>query len=193
MFNMQSQKLYQKYADGRHWEKHPTIYAETFAEFLKEKNFKGMIVDVGCGIGRDVNVFSKFGFNAFGIDNSKQEIENCKKRFPELKFEVQDVEKLKFTDNSVDAFFMINVIHYVHKEKAIQEIFRALKPYGYFFVHFNIDIIDKNGKVDYHHDQEDILKLVSKFKIIQQRLFERVDHQPVEHKHEIVELFLQKP
>ena len=129
MLSMQSKTLYQKYSDGRHWEKHPTLYAETFAEFLKSVNFEGMIVDVGCGIGRDVNVFSKLGFNAFGIDNSKQEIENCKKKFPELKFEVQEAEKLKFKDNSVDAFFMINVIHYVDKEKAIQEIFRALKPH----------------------------------------------------------------
>ncbi len=193
MLSMQSKTLYQKYSDGRHWEKHPTLYAETFAEFLKSVNFEGMIVDVGCGIGRDVNVFSKLGFNAFGIDNSKQEIENCKKKFPELKFEVQEAEKLKFKDNSVDAFFMINVIHYVDKEKAIQEIFRALKPHRYFFIHFNMDIIDKNGKVDYHHNQEDILKLVSKFKIIRQKLFERVDHQPIEHKHKIMELILQKP
>ncbi len=190
---MQSKTLYQKCSDGRHWEKHPTLYAETFVEFLKSMNFEGLIVDVGCGNCRDVNVFSKLGFNALGIDNSKDEIENCKKKFPELKFEVQNAENLEFQDNSIDAFFMINVIHYVHKEKTIQEIFRVLKPSGYFFIHFNIDIVDKTGKVDYHHDQEDILKLVSKFKIIRQKLFERVDRQPIEHKHEIMELILQKP
>jgi len=189
---MQSKALYKKYSDSRHWEKHPTLYAETFIEFLKSVNFNGIIVDVGCGNGRDVDVFSKHGFNALGIDNSKNEIENDKKKFPELKFEVQDAEKLKFKDNSIDAFFMINVIHYVHKEKAIQEIFRSLKPKSYFFIHFNIDIIDKNGKVDYHQDQEDILKLVSKFKIVRQKLFERVDSQPIEHKHKIIELILQK-
>lgn len=192
MFIMQSKKLYQKYADNRHWEKHTTLYAETFAKFLKSVNFEGRIVDVGCGNGRDVNVFLKLGFNALGVDNSKEEIESNKKKYPELKFEVQNAEKLKFKDNSVDAFFMINVIHYVDKEKAIKEILRVLKPRGYFFIHFNIEIIDKNGKVDYHHDQEDILKLVSKFKIIRQKLFKRVDHQPVKHKHKIRELILQK-
>ena len=193
MFIMQSKSLYQKYSDGRHWENHPTLYAESFAEFLKKQNFEGLIVDVGCGNGRDVEVFSKLGFNALGIDNVSKEIEDNKKKFPELKFEIQNAENLKFDDNSVDAFFMINVIHYVHKEKAIQEIFRALKPRGYFFIHFNIEIIDKSGKVDYSHNQEDILKLVSKFKILQQNIFERVDHQPVEHKHKIMELILQKP
>ncbi|MBI2151117.1 class I SAM-dependent methyltransferase [Candidatus Woesearchaeota archaeon] len=188
---MHSQKLYQKYSDGRHWEKHPDLYAKIFAEFLNSVNFDGMIVDVGCGTGRDVNVFSKLGFNVLGIDYSKQEIESCKKRFPELNFEVQDAEKLKFKDNSVDALFMINVIHYVHKEKAIPEILRVLKHRGYFFIHFNIEIVDKTGKVDYHHNLGEIVKLVSKFKIIQQKLFERVDYQPIEHK--IIELILQKP
>jgi len=193
MFIMESKSLYQKYSDGRHWENHPTLYAESFAEFLKKQNFEGLIVDVGCGNGRDVEVFLKLGFNALGIDNVSKEIEDNKKKFHELKFEIQNAENLKFDDNSVDAFFMINVIHYVHKEKAIQEIFRASKPRGYFFIHFNIEIIDKSGKIDYSHNQEDILKLVSKFKILQKKIFERVDHQPVEHKHKIMELILQKP
>ena len=64
MFIMEERKLYQKYSAGRHWGKHPTIYAESFSEFLKENNFEGLIVDVGCGNGRDVKVFSKLGFNA---------------------------------------------------------------------------------------------------------------------------------
>ncbi len=189
---MQSKELYQKYAGGRHWEKHPTVYAERFVAFLKKHNFDGLIVDLGCGNGRDLAVFSKLGFDALGVDNSKKEIESNKNRLPELNFEVQDVEKLLFKNNSVDAFFMINVIHYVDKEKAMREIYRTLKHQGYFFIHFNIDIIDKNGNVDYHHDSEDILKLVSSFKIIHQKLFERIDPQPVEHKHTIMELILQK-
>lgn len=189
---MQEENLYQKYSDGRHWEKHPTLYAETFAQFLKNVNFKGTIVDVGCGNGRDVGVFVKGGFNAIGIDISQQEIEDGRRKFPELKFEMQDAEKLMFEDDSVDAFFMINVVHYVNKERAIEEIFRTLKPFGYFFIHFNIAIIDKNGKVDYHHNQKDILKLIPKFKILQKKVFERMDLQPIEHKHKIMELILQK-
>lgn len=189
---MESKSLYQKYANGRHWEKHPIIYAKNFASFLKSANFKGLIVDIGCGNGRDVDIFSKLGFNSLGVDISKEEVISNKKEFPALMFDVQDVEKLKFKEDSIDAFFMINVIHYVNKEIAIQEIFRTLKPKGYFFVHFNIEIVDKTRKVDYYHNPKDVLKLVSRFKIIQQKLFERVDSQPIEHKHKIMELILQK-
>ena len=189
---MRSQKLYQKYSSGRHWEKHPTIYAEIFAEFLKSVNFKGLVVDIGSGNGRDVNTFSLFGFKSIGIDNSKKEINACKKKFPELKFEVQNTEKLKFKDNSIGAFFMINVIHYVNKEKAIKEIFRVLKPNGYFFIHFNIKIIDKSRKVDYYYTEKDILRLISKFKIVSKKVFGRIDLSPIKHKHKIMEVILQK-
>jgi SAM-dependent methyltransferase len=190
---MQEQKLYQKYSNGKHWEQHPTIYAKSFVEFLKKHKFEGSIVDIGCGNGRDVNVFTKFGFNALGIDNSEKEIKSNKKNYPKLKFEVQDTENLKLKNDSVDAFFMVNVIHYVNKEKAIQEVFRVLKPQGYFFIHFNIEIVDKDGKIDYFYDQKDILNLIPNFKILQVNVFERVDNHPVEHKHKIMELILQKP
>lgn len=185
--------LFKKYSAGKHWESHPTAYAESFAQFLKDKKFDGLVVDVGCGNGRDVDVFSKLGFNALGIDNSEEELALAKKSFPNLNFELQNAENLKVKDNSVGACYMINVIHYLDKEKAINEVFRALKPKGYFFIHFNISIIDKNGKEDYSHNPEDILKLVSKFKILHKKVLKRTDHKPSEHTHEIMELILQKP
>lgn len=189
---MQEEVLFEKYNNGRHWEKRPTIYAEKFVDFLKEKNFNGLIIDIGCGNGRDVNVFTQASFDAWGIDYLQKEIDIAKNKFPQISFEVQNVESLEFEDNSVDAFFMINVIHYVEKIKAMKEILRTLKSKGYFFIHFNIEIVDKAGKVDYSHSEEEIMKLVSEFKIVHKKVFERIDKIPVEHKHKIIELILQK-
>src|SRR3989338_2809865 len=148
---MESEVLYNKYLKYKHWEKHPIIYAAKFAEFLKKHNFNGLIVDIGCGNGRDVNFFNESGFEVKGIDYSKEQIKNNKKNFPELIFEIQNVENLKFKKNSIDAFFMINVIHYVNKEKAINEIFKTLKSRGYLSIHFNIKIKDKYNNRDYYH------------------------------------------
>jgi len=79
------------------------------------------------------------------------------------------------------------------KTKAINEIFRTLKSKGYFFIHFNLSIMDKEGNEDYHHSEEEVLKLVSKFKILHKKILKRVDHKPIEHTHKIIELILQKP
>lgn len=188
---MQYFKPHGKYT-GRHWENHPSAYAEHFAKFLKSKKFHGNLVDVGCSSGRDVNVFNKFGFDAMGVDYSEGEISLARQKFPSLKFDVQNAESLKFNDNSIGAFFMINVIHFTNKEKAIGEIFRALKPRGYFLIHFNIEIKDNNGKIDYYHAPKEILRLISMFKIVHKRIFQRTDLKPIKHKHRIMELILQK-
>ncbi len=166
---MEERTLYEKYASKRHWEKHSINYAKFFADFLKRKNFNGLIVDLGCGNGRDVNIFAENGFNILGVDNSEKELELAKRNFPKLSFELQDIEKLSFRDNSVSAFFIINVIHYTNKEKAIKEIYRTLKPKGFCFIHFNLKIVDKEGKVDYEHKEEEILDLVKKFKIVHKK------------------------
>lgn len=110
---MESQELFNKYNPGRHWEKHPTIYAEIFSNFLKSKNFSGTIVDAGCGNGRDVNLFSSLNFNVIGIDYSKDEIKIAKKNFPSLSFQFGNVESTDFENNGISAIFCINVIHYV--------------------------------------------------------------------------------
>ncbi|MFH1064974.1 MAG: class I SAM-dependent methyltransferase [Nanoarchaeota archaeon] len=188
---MQYFKPHRKYP-GRHWENHPTAYSEHFAKFLKSKKFHEKLVDVGCSSGRDVNVFNNFGFDAMGVDYAEGEISIAREKFPGLKFEVQNAESLKFADNSVGAFFMINVIHFTKKEKAIAEIFRALKHGGYFLIHFNIEIKDNKGKIDYYHAPKDILKLVSMFNIVHKKIFQRTDLKPIKHKHRIMELILQK-
>ena len=190
---MEEINLYNKYNKGRHWEKHPTIYAEYFIKFLKSNHFSGLIVDAGSGTGRDLEMFYKAGYDAIGIDFSKKEVDNSKKLHPILKFEFQNIEKMNFKDGDVSAFFCINVIHYVNKKKAIAELLRCLKNKGYLFIHFTIEIIDKYGSIDCFHSKEDILNLISKFKVIENKIIERDDTIPVKHHHKIMELILQKP
>ncbi|MDO8660965.1 MAG: class I SAM-dependent methyltransferase, partial [Candidatus Woesearchaeota archaeon] len=132
------------------------------------------------------------GFNTLGIDCSKEQIVSNTKSMPELLFKVQNVEQLEFKDESVDAFFMINVIHYVDRTNALNEIFRCLKKPGFFFVHFSLSITDSAGKIDYSETETDVENSVSQFKTIQKRIFERIDKTPVEHTHKIMELILQK-
>lgn len=189
---MEEKGLYLKYCNGKHWDNHPTFYAQLFANFLRSKNFDGLLVDLGCGIGRDVNFFNERKINAKGIDLAK-EIALAKDKFPKLDFEVQNIESLSFKDNSIGAYYMINVIHYLEKEKALNEIFRTLMPGGYFFIHFNLFIRDKKGEIDYTISEEDALKLLSKFDVIRKRVFERIDDEPIEHTHKVMELLLQKP
>ena len=189
---MKNPQLFEKYKKGEHWKNHPIEYAERFSKFLKEQSYNGLLVDLGCGYGRDVNVFHKNGIKALGIDISNEKIDKAKSKYPKLDFEIQNIENLKFEDNSISAFFMINVIHYVKKEEILKEIFKKLKKGGYLFIHFNISITDELKEIDYEHWEQDILKLISDFKIIEKRIIERIDEFPIKHTHKIMELILKK-
>ena len=49
---------------------------------------------------------------------------------------VGDVQNLNFADNSVDAFICIAVLEHVEEpQKAVKEMWRALKPGGYCFIY----------------------------------------------------------
>jgi len=189
---MKQKQLYEKYKKGKHWKNHPKIYAKEFAEFLKDNNFQGFLVDLGCGNGRDVNIFQKEGFNVLGIDISEEVIKKASETFPNCKFEVQDIEKLNFNDNSVGAYLMINVIHYVNMEKALKEILRTLDDKGFLFIHFNLSITDDKGNIDYEQNEDEIMNLISNFEILDKKIFERIDEKPKKHIHKILQLILRK-
>lgn len=189
---MQNEELYKKYLAGRHWEQHPMIYAEKFSDFLKNKNFNGLLVDLGCGTGRDVNIFHQKGFDILGIDKAEEEIYRADYNFPELKFRVADAEDLKMSPESVGAFFAINIIHYLDQEKAFTEIRHTLKLGGFLFIHFNLSIVDKDSLQDYQKSEEEVLKLFEGFKILEKNLFTRVDLKPFEHTHTILEVIAEK-
>lgn len=189
---MENRPLYKKYLKGRHWEQHPTVYAERFADFLKAWGFKGRLVDIGCGTGRDVKVFKEQGFDVQGVDYSESEISQAQQKYADCSFDIQNVEELNFEDESVDGYFMINVIHYVDQERAFGEIHRTLKNDGYMFIQFNLKIIDKEGNTDYSQLESEIEELFEGFDVVERNVTERVDKTPVEHTHTILEVILQK-
>jgi len=190
---MKNQKLFDKYKAQKHWHQHPEKYARKFADFLKRQKFTGKIVDLGCGNGRDVAIFAQRSFDCLGVDKSRKEIAEAKKLHSGRSFEVQNIEKLPWDNESIDAYFMINVIHYLDERQALSEIFRTLKAGGYLFLHINLSIVDKKGKVDYQGQSLDrIINAIPRANIVSREYFERIDLKPIWHKHQILEIILQK-
>jgi len=106
-----------------------------FEKFLR----KGMeILDLGVGGGRATPYLSSIANRYLGVDYSSAMIDACKKKFPELDFEVAAAEDLsKLGSGTFDALVMaFNAIDYVFPEacrlRAIREIHRVLKPGGLF-------------------------------------------------------------
>ena len=142
---MENKKLLEKYCHGNHWEIRPVIYAEEFMSFLRRNklNDTQVIVDLGCGNGRDVDYFTEIGLTAIGIDNDSEIIQSAKKKYRRNKtdFFICDIERSLYPDNTISLYFCINVMHYVNQEMVLKEIHRTLKPGGYAFIHFNLCLL----------------------------------------------------
>lgn len=97
-----------------------------FAAFIaNEFNEFPLIVDIGCGNGRDTQFFSYLGFNTIGIDGSKSAINYCK----------QNTINSDLIVNK-NVFLQYDISDLYQDEKFIESIQRTSKIfYSRFFLH----------------------------------------------------------
>jgi ubiquinone/menaquinone biosynthesis C-methylase UbiE len=93
------------------------------------------LLEVGCGLGTDLLQFARGGALVTGADLAPQSIELVKRRFAlegiPINAQVADAENLPFEDNSFDVVYSFGVLHHTpDTQKAIDEIYRVLKPHG---------------------------------------------------------------
>ncbi len=142
-------------------------------EFLSYLPSDAVILDAGCGTGRDTDVFSEEGYTAYGIDFSPKMIKEAKKHY-KGKFLVRDILNTKFKDEKFDGIWANASLIHMPKDKlvlALREFFRILKPNGFLF--FNVmkgskDMIEIEKKNFYEgklpisfYEKDEISELVS--------------------------------
>ncbi len=100
------------------------------------------ILDLGCGVGRNLFYLTKEGFEVHGIDLAKEGIKIIKKNAKEKNIKIQlkvgnVFKRLPYPDNFFDAVISIQVLQhgsFNQIKKAITEIERILKPKGLIFI-----------------------------------------------------------
>lgn len=105
----------------------------------------GDIVEIGCGQGTDGITFCQnlpAGGRYRGIDYSGESVASAKQAVTEAtdlkvtpELAAGNAEKLDFETNSVECVFSMGVLHHSpDTEKAVQEVFRILKPGGRAYI-----------------------------------------------------------
>lgn len=88
------------------------------------------ILDVGCGTGQLTADIAHSGAQITGIDSSANMIEQARRNFPEIHFELADARSLPYREE-FDAVFSNAALHWVPDADAVAAgIARALKPSG---------------------------------------------------------------
>lgn len=101
------------------------------------------ILDVGAGFGSFVLLAREAGFDAFGAEIAKFEVDFARRRLarlrpqddPERVYQQADATRLSLSPNSIDAVTLWNVLEHVDDLASLmQTTAMALKPGGYIFI-----------------------------------------------------------
>ena len=109
---------------------------------MKErKNIK--ILETGCGSGGNIGMISREGFDTYGLDNSINAINVCKKSLKSqnlrANLKVLDMSHLDYKKNSID--FVVDIfssccLKQLDGLKYLREVHKILKKGGTFFSYF---------------------------------------------------------
>lgn len=110
------------------------IELDNFITYLKPGS---LLLDAGCGFGRELKYLLDKGFEVYGFDPSSQLLKLAKENTPEAKLQIADLrKKLSYPDNFFDGIISKAVLHHLEEKDlifALTEIKRILKPGGIFF------------------------------------------------------------
>lgn len=125
--NVWSKESYYKTAgEGSIDFNHPGM--KNLVEIAADSN---VILDMGCGEGTRLNKLITKNQKGYGIDISPKAIEMAKGKYPQLNFEVGDLEDLPYEDEKFDLVYSAFVFeHLDDPEKVLKEGVRVLKKGG---------------------------------------------------------------
>jgi cyclopropane fatty-acyl-phospholipid synthase-like methyltransferase len=113
------------------------VYGRVFkAQFGLDGSQGEKILDFGCGGGAALNFFRHKGFDVYGVDMSKVDIENCQKRMPEIKdhFAVIDPQPQSgdvFFKGDYDIVLSIQTLYYLSDSELstrLESLHAQMKP-----------------------------------------------------------------
>ncbi len=123
----------------------PGIAAEKLVTYLETQGFLSgnLLLEVGCGTGRNANWLAQHGFSVTGVDFSQTAIRKArgraKKQDLSVNYKVMDLRKpWRFPDNHFDYTLEINAAHLLAPEDLKhfrREVARTLKPGGIFLTY----------------------------------------------------------
>jgi len=164
----------------------------------------GMVLDHGCGAGRNSVMLSRRGFEVYGVDTSISMLEKALDNVGEVsdsvngRFLEADIRNLPFENNFFDSAISIGVLHQMRNisefESALSELKRVIKPDGTVIVELfvnsssqDFDTIESFVGGSYVRTDEDIGMLllkpekvfeeISKFFELQNHIIKDVDVQ----------------
>lgn len=161
-------KFYAEVYDEMIFDNTKTQYEVT--EIMSQTNAQDsdLLLDIGSGTGKHVDVFNKKGLKAEGADKSLAMVEYARKQFPKYKFHHSDAtSSMDFNHNKFTHISCLYfTIYYIkNKSKFFSNCYDWLKPGGFLIIH----LVNRN-KFDPILNAADPLQMVSAQKYAKRRI-----------------------
>jgi len=107
-----------------------------FAKITESVDFANKkVLDLGCGNGRIFEFLSEKPISAYyGIDQSEKLIKISQKKYPAGHFTIGNILETPYENDQFDIVICLATLHHIparkHRNQAIREIYRILKPGG---------------------------------------------------------------
>ncbi len=106
---------------------------QRYLESIKYLNLKSnnKILNIWSRTGNAIKFLNKENKNLdiYNLEVSPKFIEKARKKFPDAKFDLTDLENLNFSDNHFDAILSLETLeHTPNPQKLVNEFYRVLKP-----------------------------------------------------------------
>lgn len=98
---------------------------------------RGRILDLGCGTGRDAQLFLPAGYEYVGVDLSDEMLAEARVLCPQARFEKMNMYSLDFPDHSFDGIWAAASLLHIPKKRVhlvLSEIKRVLRQGGIAFI-----------------------------------------------------------
>jgi 2-polyprenyl-3-methyl-5-hydroxy-6-metoxy-1,4-benzoquinol methylase len=103
-----------------------------FAYHEAGKIIYGNLLEIGCGVGRGLDVLAGSSEQYTGIDKNEELLQTLRQAYPQLQFMSQHIPPLiGIADNTYDFVVTFQVIEHIQNDDLfVKEIYRVLKPGG---------------------------------------------------------------
>jgi len=186
------EKIYQ---GTQTWSITPSLYVKYFVRYLRKKD---VVLDLGCGTGRDCIPLAKAGFRPIGIDISKKAIEtaiiNSRRAGVKIHYDIGEAENLPYSNAFFDAVYSGFTLQSSDLKKASKEVARVLRPGGIAFCPMLLTTVWlANSKKETYYKIPEILNSFKKnFKILKVKEYETLDKLPKLHRHRALLLIMRR-
>ena len=123
------EEMYQKFDDPWHQSENGmfnNLPRKVVSHFIRQYQIKNS-VEFGCGLGNTMSFIQKeTNIETLGIDISETSIKKAKKKYPEMSFEVNNIENI-LDYSQFQCFFFSEITWYLLEDKLLDKVFEKAK------------------------------------------------------------------